>query len=103
MISAERARRERRYSIHINTNGQLREPVLALLEHVRRRYVRLYKRFLAEHRCPLPCQALSATCFLDPTGDLYPCIVYRMTLANVRNLTGDFRELWASPAARALH
>jgi len=70
---------------------------------LRRRYLRLYKRFLAVRRSPLRCQALSATCFLDPTGDLYPCIVYRKTLANVRGLEGGVRELWNSAAARALH
>lgn len=70
---------------------------------LRRRYLRLYKRFLDQQRCPLRCQALSATCFLDPAGDLYPCIVYRKTLANVRDMDGDLRRLWKSPAARALH
>ncbi|HEY5998019.1 MAG TPA: radical SAM protein [bacterium] len=70
---------------------------------LRRRYLRLYQRYLAERRSPLRCQALSVTCFLDPAGDLYPCVVFPRVLANVRSLEGGLRDLWGTAAARALH
>lgn len=70
---------------------------------LRRRYLRLYRRFLATRRSPLRCQALSASCFVDPTGELYPCIVYRTALGNVGARADDFRTWWRSPAVRALH
>ena len=69
---------------------------------LRRTYLRLYPRFLRTGKSPLPCQALSSTCFLDPYGDLYPCAVYKKKLLNVAQMRDDFETEWSSSGARAL-
>jgi MoaA/NifB/PqqE/SkfB family radical SAM enzyme len=75
---------------------------LSVNNFLRRRYLRLYRRFLATRASPLRCQALSATCFVDAGGELYPCIVYRRGLGSVRALPADFRSWWRSAPVRAL-
>jgi radical SAM protein with 4Fe4S-binding SPASM domain len=69
---------------------------------LRRSYLSRVPEFLSTRRCPLPCQALSSTCFLDPYGDLYPCAVFQKRLVNVRDMTGDLAALWRSEPAQAL-
>lgn len=40
----------------------------------------------------LPCAAGSQTLFLDPYGDLYPCLVWNEKLGNIKTL--NFDKLW---------
>ncbi len=69
---------------------------------LRRRYLHLYKVYAQRKKCPLPCQALSATCVLDPRGDIYPCGIYNMKVANIREFDYDLRKIWSLPRARTL-
>jgi MoaA/NifB/PqqE/SkfB family radical SAM enzyme len=69
---------------------------------LRRRYLRLHDHFERTHECPLECQALSSTCFVDPAGDLYPCAIYRRRLLNVTELDGPLERAWASEQARSI-
>ncbi|MBI5881837.1 MAG: radical SAM protein [Elusimicrobia bacterium] len=69
---------------------------------LRRSYLARVPDFLSTRRCPLPCQALSTTCYLDPAGDLYPCAVFQRKLVNVRDMEADFGELWRSKPALSL-
>lgn len=69
---------------------------LSLNNHFRRTYLKLYKRYLSTGRAPLTCQAFSASCFMNPQGDLYPCIMYDRRFLNVRDLKGGFEEAWGS-------
>lgn len=66
---------------------------------LRRSYLRRVPAFVRTRRCPLPCQALSTTCYLDPEGDLYPCAVFQRRLVNVRDMACDFGSLWRSREA----
>lgn len=69
---------------------------------LRRTYLRLYPKHLETKKCPLKCQALSSTCFLDPYGNLYPCAVYNKALINIRKLSLPFEVLWNSREAKLL-
>jgi radical SAM protein with 4Fe4S-binding SPASM domain len=75
---------------------------LSINNFLRRTYLRLYSRFQSTGQCPVKCQALSSTCFMDPAGDLYPCAVYKKKLINIKEMTRDFKALWNSPEARRL-
>ena len=75
---------------------------LSINNFLRRRYLGLYGRYLATKKCPLKCQALSSTCFLDAYGDLFPCAVYNKKLINVRDMKEDLAVLWNSEYARNL-
>lgn len=69
---------------------------------LRRTYLKLYLKYIDTHRCPLKCQALSSTCFLDPYGNLFPCTVYNKRLLNIRDLKEDFGSIWNSDYAKSL-
>lgn len=69
---------------------------------LRRTYLRLYLKYMRTNKCPLKCQALSSTCFLDPYGNLYPCTVYHKKLLNVRDMNDTLESIWDSEPARKL-
>jgi Fe-coproporphyrin III synthase len=63
---------------------------------LRRTYLRLYKRYAQDKKCPLKCQALSSTCAIDPQGDIYPCGIYAQKAANIREESYDLGKIWSS-------
>lgn len=75
---------------------------LTLNSRLRRSYLRYYKDFLATGKAPLTCQAFSSSCFLDPFGNLYPCIMYDRKFLNVRELDTGLETAWASPEGRKI-
>jgi len=69
---------------------------------LRRTYLKLYLKYINTHKCPLKCQALSSTCFLDPYGNLFPCPIYNKKLLNIRDLKESFINIWNSNNAKSL-
>ncbi|MFH0838903.1 MAG: radical SAM protein [Candidatus Omnitrophota bacterium] len=59
-----------------------------------RRYWSLATVYTKEKKMPLPCQALSATVFLDPYGDIYPCISYGHRCCNILDINFDLDTIW---------
>ena len=50
-------------------------------------------------RVELPCSAGHTSCYISPSGDVYPCVQFPLVLGNVTER--PFREIWTdSPAAR---
>lgn len=75
---------------------------LSINNLLRRRYLSLYGRYLDTKKCPLKCQALSSTCFLDPYGSLFPCAVYNKKFLNIKNMEEGLSSIWNSEYARRL-
>jgi MoaA/NifB/PqqE/SkfB family radical SAM enzyme len=48
-------------------------------------YHRLSLQYLKTGRCPLPCAAISSSCFLNPEGTVYPCSMWSVELGNIRS------------------
>lgn len=69
---------------------------------LRRTYLKLYLKYINTHRCPLKCQALSSSCFLDPYGNLFPCTVYDKRLLNINELNEGLGSAWNSENAKQL-
>jgi len=69
---------------------------------LRRRYLHFYQKYLASGRPPLRCQALSASCFLDPGGDLYPCVMHARRVLAVRDLDVPLKVYWKRREVRRL-
>ncbi len=59
-----------------------------------RSYQRLSRKYLDKRVTPLPCQALSASFFMDPSGNVYPCSIYDKPLGNIADFDYDIRMLW---------
>jgi MoaA/NifB/PqqE/SkfB family radical SAM enzyme len=62
------------------------------------RYLRGVQEYIeTEARRTTPCHACTESFFLDPYGDVYPCIVMNSRLGNIREK--PFSEIWASEKA----
>jgi len=69
---------------------------------LRRAYLRLYPRYCKLKKTPVKCQALSATMFIDPYGDLFPCSVFNKKLINIKEMHEDLDSLWKGNKARRI-
>lgn len=59
-----------------------------------KRYLRLADKYLREGQSPVPCQALSSSFFMDPSGNIYPCAIYDKIIGNVRDYDYNIYKLW---------
>jgi len=73
-------------------------PVKIFLEN---EYIKGVSRFLSAGRTSLRCQALNATCFMDPYGKIYPCGIYDKPLGDLAHYGHDVRTLWNAESSLA--
>ncbi|MBI5015818.1 MAG: SPASM domain-containing protein [Deltaproteobacteria bacterium] len=81
---------------------QARRRSLAPLDVVERRYLSLASRYLETGISPLPCTALSSSCFVSSEGTVFPCISHDAPLGSLREARFNLARIWARPAARRL-
>jgi MoaA/NifB/PqqE/SkfB family radical SAM enzyme len=82
----------------LKKRGQLFGPV----GYLERRYQKMAEKFIDTQKTPLPCKALSGSCFIDPQGDVFACSVMGENLGNIRDYGYDLAKMWQSQAARDL-
>jgi len=61
-----------------------------------KRYQQLCRSYLLYGKTPVPCQALSASFFLDSNGDLYPCTIHGKRLGNIKDYGYALSKFWDS-------
>lgn len=61
---------------------------------IERRYHALLKKYLFSEKTPVPCQALGASFFMDPQGDVYPCSTFGKCVGNIADFDYDIHKLW---------
>ncbi|MDP3041646.1 MAG: radical SAM protein [Candidatus Omnitrophota bacterium] len=59
-------------------------------------YLKGVDYFLQGNKFPVKCQALNATCFIDPFGRIYPCGMYSEVLGELSSCNFDFKKIWNS-------
>jgi MoaA/NifB/PqqE/SkfB family radical SAM enzyme len=57
-------------------------------------YINGISRFLSGARSSMTCQALNTTCFIDPSGIVYPCGIHNRPLGNLAHHEYDIKKLW---------
>ena len=57
-------------------------------------YLKGASKFLSGDRFPKKCQALNATCFIDPAGTVYPCGIYDEPVGSLPGHDYDMDKLW---------
>lgn len=62
-------------------------------------YLAGLRRYLEGERHFLTCQAMNASCFIDPYGNVYPCGMYDRPIGELSQIGFDLRRLWESPGA----
>ncbi len=72
---------------------------VSILEH---EYLRLARSYLLDGLTPLPCMAVTASCFIDPDGTIFPCAHYAKRLGNVSDYGDSLDALLAEPHVERL-
>jgi len=62
------------------------------------RYQALIADYYRDHRSPLPCTALSSSCFIDPYWNVFPCSIWNHPLGCLREHDFDLERIWTSDA-----
>jgi MoaA/NifB/PqqE/SkfB family radical SAM enzyme len=83
---------------HRKKNGSALHPVKFLED----RYQALVGSYYETGKSPLPCTALSSSCFIDAYWNLYPCSIWSEQVGNLRDNGFDLRGLWNSLRRRTL-
>lgn len=58
------------------------------------RYQKLIPKYIRTGKSPLPCQSLSASVFIDPYGNVYPCAIWDKKITNLKDIGFDLKEIW---------
>ena len=58
------------------------------------RYQALVADYYRGGRSPLPCTALSSSCFIDPYWHVYPCSIWNRPIGNLRDAQFDLARIW---------
>jgi MoaA/NifB/PqqE/SkfB family radical SAM enzyme len=77
---------------HNRRNGAGLHPV----HFLENRYQSLVPTYYETGRSPLPCSALSTSCFIDAYWNLFPCSIWDEKIGNLRESAFDLANLWNS-------
>ena len=66
------------------------------VDFLEKRYSKYSKKFVKTEKSPLSCKALNSSCFLDPYGNILPCIIWNKKLGNIRDFDYDLKQVWKS-------
>ena len=80
--------------MNLTTNGLLADKILNDIDYIlgkkkrwetisflERKYVKLINKYFEMRISPISCKALNSSCFIEPDGDVYPCIGFEKNLA----------------------
>ena len=97
-ISGHHAQILRAVEDHRKKTGNPLHPVKFLED----RYQALIANYYKTGRSPLPCTALSSSCFVDAYWNLYPCSIWDEKVGNLRENGFDLQGLWDSQRRKEL-
>jgi len=66
------------------------------------RYQALVSKYYETHKSPLPCTALSSSCFIDAYWNLFACSIWDAKVGNLRDNGFDLGAMWDSQQRRDL-
>lgn len=75
---------------------------LDAVRFLEKRYVYHLHQYLMTKKRSLQCRALSASCFIDPQGTVYPCVMYNKPLGNLRDVDFNLDRIWNKQETVAL-
>ena len=77
--------------------SRLRGAPLGPVGYLERTYLAHVERYLMTGQTPVRYHALSASCFIDSWGNVFPCTIYDKKLGSLRDVDYDLRRIWANP------
>jgi MoaA/NifB/PqqE/SkfB family radical SAM enzyme len=97
-VAVDTSRVARAIADHAKRNGVGLHPV----HFLENRYQALVPVYYETGRSPLPCSALSTSCFIDAYWNLFPCSIWDDKVGNLRESAFDLAALWELPRRRDL-
>ncbi len=68
---------------------------------VEKRYLLMALGYLRNGAAPIPCNILNTSCFVDPSGNVFPCLIFNEKLGNLREADYDLKKILNSEQAKA--
>ncbi len=84
--------------LYEKSRGAVIGPV-TFLEH---QYLKNIDKFIQTGKTPMRCHSLSASCFIDSWGNVFPCVTYDRVLGNLRNHDYSLETIWNLPESRQI-
>ncbi len=79
-----------------------RKLVLNPVSYIEKIYLNLIKKYLITKKTPLPCKALSVSCFIDPYGFVYPCSIMDEKAGSLRDNSYDLKKIFNSEKSKEI-
>lgn len=79
---------------------ELHKKRLSLPDALERKYLLGLKDFLLGKKPFLRCGALKSSCFIDPQGNVYPCIFFNKKIGNLRDHDYNIEKIWHNELAK---
>jgi radical SAM protein with 4Fe4S-binding SPASM domain len=70
--------------------------------YLERAYLSRVRQFLETGKTPMRCHALSASCFVDSWGNVFPCTIYDRKVGSLREVDYELARIWQTVEADAL-
>lgn len=80
----------------VNTYTALRGMKLHPISFLEHSYLKRIEQYIRSGKTPIRCHALRSSCFIDPTGNVYPCGMYNRILGNIRDYSYNISPIWHS-------
>lgn len=64
------------------------------IDFFEKRYSKFSKEFVRTGKTPMPCMALNSSCFMDPYGNVFPCLIWSNKMGNLRDYDYNLKNLW---------
>jgi len=99
---AEEAQYKKEAAREIDLCIRERSKSLDPISRIELRYLTLAKKYLRSGRTPLDCNIFNLSCFVDPSGNVYPCTIFNKRLGNLRLENYDLKKILCSKRAKAV-
>lgn len=65
-------------------------------------YLKQVRNYLSTSQTPMRCHSLSASCFVDSWGNVFPCTIYGEKLGSLRDTNYNLHTIWNSDKTRQM-
>jgi len=87
----------------VNQAADILGSEMTFKNYLQKNYLKYCRSYLKTGHSPLPCQALSVSCLINPYGEIFPCGVYDKKIGNIKDPEFNLYDLWNKEKTTDLH
>ncbi len=72
----------------------------SLIDSIESKYLRLAVKYLENRRTPIKCNILDLSFFVDPQGNVFPCMIFGAKIGSLRENNYDLKKILGSSQAK---